>query len=84
MQVDNWLSEHGLEHMYEPLLDGTSYRADFLVNEQYIEVWGIHGNARYDRRRDRKLKVYERLRLPLVSVYPDDFPHLDVLSILLS
>lgn len=41
-RVDDWLLEHGIEHVYEPLLPfDRRYRADFLANGWYIEIWGI-------------------------------------------
>lgn len=83
-QIDNWLYENGIEHEYEPRIGNTRYKADFLACQRYIEIWGITDNERYERKREKKMKEYVRLRLPLLSVYPRDFPHLDVLSVLLA
>lgn len=84
LQVDNWLSRHGIDHVYEPPIGSTRYRSDFLAGGRYIEIWGITGNQRYERKRAKKLKEYERLQLPILSVYPGDFPHLAVLDCLLA
>lgn len=84
LQVDNWLSEHNLAHEYEPPISGTHYRADFLVNGYYIEIWGMIDIPFYQDRHDRKLLLYEERKLPLLSLYPNDFPDLDKLLTLLA
>lgn len=80
LQVDNWLSDHNLSHIYEPCLGATNYKADFLVGGTYIEIWGIIGNDHYEEKRQKKLQVYANFNLNLVSIFPDDFPQLQVLS----
>lgn len=84
LQVDDWLFDNGVQHEYEPRIPDSSYKSDFLAAGHYIEVWGISGNERYEKRRNRKLAIYQRQSLPLISVYPSDFPHLFVLNSLLA
>lgn len=83
-QVDDWLFRNGIQHDYEPKIPGTGYKSDFFANGHYIEVWGIEGNEKYEKRRKRKLATYSRLHLPLISVYQKDFPDLHVLESLLA
>lgn len=83
LQVDDWLYEHGIEHTYEPQIGASPYRADFLIGNMYVEIWGIEGNERYEQKRKKKLEAYRRFDLNLLSVYRKDFPDLHVLEPLL-
>jgi len=80
LQVDDWLFEQGIEHEYEPYIAKTKYKADFKVQDTFIEVWGIEGNEKYERKRQKKLRVYEKHNLSLISIFPDDFPDLHILQ----
>ncbi len=84
LRVDNWLREHNLPHEYEPQINDTNYKADFLVNGTFIEIWGIRGNKHYDEKRQKKLSAYAKNKLPLISLYQSDFPHLNALYPLLN
>src|SRR5258708_5931647 len=68
-QVDNWLFEHGIDHVLEPILpfDHRS-RADFLANGWYIEIWGVTQNEEYKQRRQRKTNLYQAPNLPLIEL----------------
>lgn len=73
--VDVWLFEHGIVHNVQPTVPwwngGRSpQRADFLVRETYIEVWGIEGNQRYDQRRLNKVEKYKACGSPLIQIFP--------------
>ena len=83
IQVDDWLSENNLNHQYEPQIPNTRYKADFLVNGVYIEIWGIQGHEKYDSKKQRKLDIYQSLNLPLISLYRKHFPRLEPLYVLL-
>lgn len=84
LQVDDWLYEHGIDHTYEPAIGTSKYKADFLVGDTYIEIWGIMGNAKYQAKQQKKLEAYHHFGLKLLSVYRKDFPHLHVLDVLSS
>ncbi len=80
LQVDDWLTDHQLPHIYEPRIGNSKYRADFLIEDTYIEIWGIVGNERYEEQRKQKLQAYNTYGLKLLSIYPRDFPKLHVLN----
>lgn len=68
-RVDDWLYRHGLAHECEPAYPwGRRYRADFKVDDTYIEVWGVSENAAYQRRRAMKIERCEQVGLPLISI----------------
>lgn len=68
-RVDDWLSEHGVEHIYEPSLPfSPMHKADFLANGWYIEVWGVTENQAYQERKQRKLELYAANNCPLIEI----------------
>jgi len=83
LQVDNWLHQHGVDHEYEPALGNTKKKADFKVGDIYIEIWGIVGNEKYERKKQHKLALYKKFELSLLSVYPEHFPDLNILECLI-
>lgn len=73
-RVDEWLHAHGLAHEIEPRLPwNRQQRADFLVGETYIEVWGVVNRAEYRERKEQKRRQYRDHELKLVELAPDDF-----------
>lgn len=70
-RVDDWLAERGIPHSYEPRLAGR-YRADFLANGWYVEIWGITKGGRvptaYWERRAKKAAFYKANSLPLIEI----------------
>lgn len=73
--IDEWLTEHDIEHDVHPPCPWPSKgrgssRADFLVSDTYIEVWGVESNARYDVRRLEKLALYKESNAKLIEIYP--------------
>ncbi|RLG33706.1 hypothetical protein DRN97_04375 [Methanosarcinales archaeon] len=73
--VDNYLFHNKIPHIYNPQIPFSNYRADFLVGNQYIEIWGMIGNKEYDERMQDKLKHYQEYGLPLIQIFPEDIPH---------
>lgn len=68
-RVDDWLTAHGLEHDTEPALPcDRRYRADFLVEGTYVEVWGVVNSPSYDERRQKKTALYREHGLPLIEL----------------
>lgn len=83
--VANWLTDHNLVFIYEPTISTRpTRRADFLVKDHYIEVWGLMGKSWYEARRLQKLEIYRQKGFALIEIFPRDIPkHLDAkLSIL--
>lgn len=70
----NAMLTHDVDFIYEPRLPfDKRYSADFLVGDVYVEVWGMIGWDKYDKRKAKKKKLYKENELNLFSVYPDDF-----------
>ena len=82
--VDDFLHEQGIPHEYEPKLPWGQCMADFKIEKHYVEVWGLvptkpnPQNAvivTYLNKLKEKRRLYEKHRLPLVELFPDDIPH---------
>lgn len=74
LHVCDWLHARGIEHEYEPRVPfDRRFRADFLANGWYIEVWGVFGSRRYTDRKKRKRDLYKSHDLPLVEISYADF-----------
>lgn len=72
--VDDWLSEHGVSHEVEPQYPfDRRYKADFLVDSTYIEIWGVVNSTRYERRRRYKVRQCQAFGLDLVEIEGSDF-----------
>lgn len=67
-RVDDWLYENGFAEPEPRLPFDRRYRADFLVNGVYIEIWGVVGSASYEERRRRKVRLYHKHGLQLVEL----------------
>ncbi|WP_339183321.1 hypothetical protein [Oceanobacillus sp. FSL W7-1293] len=71
---DNLLSRNGIEHEYEPRLPfDKRYSSDFLIDDVYVEIWGVQNNKKYNERRVKKTKLYNKHGLKLLEIYPEDF-----------
>jgi hypothetical protein len=82
--IDDWLSEHGIPHDREPLYPyhpnhnpNGRKRADWLVEDTYIEYFGLHGNSEYDSRSQQKYLLAKSEGLKLIPVYPTDMADID-------
>jgi len=68
-RVDDWLSRHDLPHTLEPRYPfDRRYRADFLVDRTYIEVWGVTGNPAYTARRAWKIEQCASNGIDLIQI----------------
>lgn len=73
-RVDDWLSEHAIPHVNEPPLPfNRKYRADFLANGWYIEIWGVKRSPKYLQRKSIKTNLYKKHQLPLIEIYTYHF-----------
>jgi predicted GNAT family acetyltransferase len=69
MRVDDWLHAHGIAHSLEPHYPwDRRYKADFLVGDTYIEVWGVSDNDAYARRKRMKISRCEDAGIDLVQI----------------
>ena len=78
-QIDDWLYEAGIPHITEPfysyhqeLNPSERSRADWEVDEVFIEYWGLIGDKEYDKRMRIKRKLAEESGLVLIELYPSD------------
>jgi hypothetical protein len=80
--IDNWLTDHGLEHEREPpypshnRLNPGALRADFRVGDAWIEYFGLTGEPKYDTKTSQKLQLADELGLQLIALYPRDMLNL--------
>ena len=80
--VDDWLFKSGIPHAYEPKLPFGG-RADFLIGETYLEVWGLSSSfaprseltKKYARRRAKKELLYRQHNLIHVGIETGDIPY---------
>lgn len=86
--VDDWLFEHGIEHVVSPRCpwppkSGRYYSfADFLVGDTYIEVWGLAGIKKYDRRMLQKLNLYSKHQATVINLWPREIQKRDFSKLL--
>lgn len=73
-RVCEWLTENRIAHTYEPRLPfDTRYRADFLANGWFIEIWGVKQNPRYEHRRKAKCNLYSLHQILLIELQAHAF-----------
>lgn len=83
LTIDNWLFQHGIVHEYEPeiIVDKDKILSDFRIpllnNNLYIEFWG-KDDKYYLKSKEIKLKIYKRVKLQLLEVFPKDLEKLDI------
>ena len=71
--IDDWLYQRNIPHkIHIPYLD-TKFTSDFLINDIYIEFFGLAGELkRYDNHMKEKLNIIKRNKLKLIAIYPKD------------
>lgn len=79
MYIDNWMFEHNLyadkEPVYPPHPIYNKHgrrRADWKVNEYYVEYFGLKGKENYDKKTEEKLRLADSLNLKLIAIFPSD------------
>jgi hypothetical protein len=83
-RIDNWLSEHGLAHEREPpypphpdLNPTGRRRADWKVQDIFIEYFGLIGDANYEKKMSEKILLAQYSEIDLIALYPADIGNLD-------
>jgi hypothetical protein len=71
----NFFEESNIEYVYEPLLvlGGIKLHPDFYLPRYkiYVEFWGMADfSPSYQRYMARKLRLYKKHNVPLISIYP--------------
>lgn len=83
MFVDNWLFQNNITAIKEPIYPKHPIynklgrrRADWKVNDYYIEYFGLKGEEEYDKKTKEKLLLAKDLGLKLISIFPSDLKDL--------
>ncbi len=85
VKIDNFLFDNGIEHETNGILvEGLPYSFDFYIPEidLYIEYWGLERFDTYNKRKNKKLKQYNKWGCNLLSIGPKD-SILDMLKFLI-
>lgn len=71
--IDDKLFSLGVEHILEKKIAGKRYKCDWYLPDFdiYIEYWGLCGRKFYDKRKEKKIKIYRDNKLNLLSLYPN-------------
>lgn len=77
--VADWLISNNINFEYEPNLQNSKFRADFRIENTFVEVCGMYGITNdifgYDKRLQRKIEFYENNNLKYVLLFPQDITH---------
>lgn len=78
-RIDDWLTEHRVRHTKEPHYPrhpihnpNGQRRADWLVGEFYLELFGLTGDPEYDRRVKQKRLLAQAVGLKTIELTYDD------------
>ena len=77
--IDDWLYRHDLLHAYElPLPREPDLTCDFYVPKAdcYIEYWGLEDDEQYLKRKEKKVNIYQKHGLNLISLNEKDVQRL--------
>ena len=78
-EIDDWLFKNKIQHEKEPLYPthekynpNTRKRADWLVNDIFIEYFGLVGDNKYDKSILEKKQIATENNIELIEIYPKD------------
>lgn len=80
MLIDNWLYMAEIVHAYERKLPiEEDVYCDFYIptGKVYIEYWGYENDEKYLKRKEEKLKIYEKYNLHLIQLNDEEVRNLD-------
>jgi len=82
--IDDWLFDNRIAHEKEPfypkdkeLNPNGEMRADWKVDNSFIEFFGLKGLEKYEERIKQKRKLVKKRNMRLIEIYPDDLYNLD-------
>lgn len=78
--IDDFLYSHGISHGKEPRYPEGDFRADFVVDDIFIEYFGLKGEPDYDAKTKLKQRICRKHGIKLISVYPSDLVSLKKLE----
>lgn len=70
--IDDFLYRHNIPHEKEPAYPESNFRADFYINEVFVEYFGLSGNLEYDLKTKKKKQLCHKHGIKLISIYPKD------------
>jgi len=86
LEIDNWLFSKGIPHQKEPLYpfhkeynSSSRLRADFQVQQTFIEYAGLMDDPEYALKIEMKKKLALDLKINLIVIKPNNFKNLDEL-----
>ncbi len=73
-ELDNWLFHNGIIHVYDKKIGYGAFRTDFYIPNAniWIEYWGLQDIKTYKEKTKRKVEMYKKLGLNLLSLFPFD------------
>ncbi|SEQ49130.1 hypothetical protein SAMN05216232_2599 [Virgibacillus subterraneus] len=80
MLIDNWLYMSEIVHAYERKLpiEEDVYTDFYLpIGKVYIEYWGLEDEPKYAKRKQEKLRIYEKYGFNLIELHDADIQNLD-------
>ncbi|KEQ12985.1 glycerol kinase [Endozoicomonas montiporae] len=80
MLIDNWLYMAEIVHAYERKLPiEEDVYCDFYIptGKVYIEYWGYENDEKYQKRKEDKLKIYDKYGFSLIQLKDEDVKNLD-------
>lgn len=84
LEIDNWLYAKSIPHQKEPLYpfhkeynSSSRLRADFKVQQTFIEYAGLMDDPKYASKMEMKKKLANDLKIHLMVIEPEDFKKLD-------
>ena len=83
-RITNWLIDNKIQFEKEPkypydkeLNPNNLMRADWKINNHFIEYFGLKGVVEYDNKTNKKIKLCKKNKIPLTSIFPSDITKLD-------
>ena len=83
-RIDNWLTAHRIDHEREPIYPSHpdlnpmgKRRADWKVQDTFIEYFGLIGDQEYEKKMDEKIFLAQQFKIRLIAIYPSDLLNLD-------
>lgn len=75
VKIDNFLSSNNINHeTNKQIAKGQQFMCDFYLPDYklYIEYWGLKRFSSYNKRKNKKLKLYKKLNLKLLELNPGE------------
>ncbi len=82
--IDDWLTTKKISHERSVPYLHTRFTADFKIGDTVVEFFGLHGQLkRYDYLMKKKLKIIQKYKLKVISLFPKDiFPKIQLDTLL--